>query len=203
MTQESTNPSLLLRVRDPADAAAWREFESIYGEVILRYCRARQLQQSDAEDVRQIALTNLVRAMRGFEYSPERGRFRSYVGRVVRNAISRHARRSGSDVPIDGSVMDVMAGETDSKVDALWEREWIRHHYRLAMQEVRRTFDGRSVEVFDGLVAGRSVAQLADEFGLTPDAVYKIKYRIRDRLRALIADQVAEEEDPDGYANPG
>ncbi len=35
VAQGSTHPSLLSRVRDPADGGAWREFESQYGPLIL------------------------------------------------------------------------------------------------------------------------------------------------------------------------
>ena len=90
---ELTQPSLLSRVRDGSDQAAWREFEAKYHELLLRYCRARGLQRSDAEDVRQIVMMNLAKFLRNFDYSPEKGGFRSYLGRVVRNSISRHFSR--------------------------------------------------------------------------------------------------------------
>ncbi len=93
MDHDLTQPSLLSRVRDGADQAAWREFEVKYRELLLRYCRARGLQQSDAEDVRQLVMMNLAKFLRNFDYSSEKGRFRSYLGRVVRNSISRYFSR--------------------------------------------------------------------------------------------------------------
>ena len=76
-----------------ADDASWRQFDAKYRELILRYCRARGLQTSDAEDVRQIAMANLAKSLRSFEYKLTRGRFRGYLGQVVRSAISRHFKR--------------------------------------------------------------------------------------------------------------
>ena len=52
MADESTHASLILRVRDPNDACAWREFERVYGPLILAYCQRFGLQFADAEDVR-------------------------------------------------------------------------------------------------------------------------------------------------------
>ena len=46
-----TRPSLLVRVRDPADRAAWQEFVEIYRPVILRIARQKGMQAADAEDV--------------------------------------------------------------------------------------------------------------------------------------------------------
>ena len=41
-----TRPSLLIRVRDPADQAAWREFVEIYRPVIVRVGNSRQANAS-------------------------------------------------------------------------------------------------------------------------------------------------------------
>ena len=76
----TTHPSLLSRVRDTDDVAAWHEFEARYGDLILRYCRARRVQHADAEDVRQLVMIGLASSLRSFTYDPARGRFRSYLG---------------------------------------------------------------------------------------------------------------------------
>lgn len=94
MVSEPTRPSLLLRLRDPSDAAAWRDFDHTYRDLILGYCHARGLQLGDAEDIRQTVMMNLSKAAQGsFEYRPERGRFRNYLARIVQNAIRRHFSR--------------------------------------------------------------------------------------------------------------
>ena len=193
----ATRPSLLSRVRDPENHAAWHEFEDRYGELILRYARVRGLQLVDAEDVRQAVLLNLSRAMRTFQYSRERGRFRDYVLRAARNAMSAlHARNASAPAALvtDGHT----AGQEDATemIDMLWEREWMLHHYRRALQVVRATFDSRSIAMFEQLLAGGSAEAVAQEFLTTPTAVRQLKHRIRERLRELIAAQV-EEEDSD------
>ena len=90
---DTTHPSLLARVRDPADAAAWHEFEARYRDLIRRYCRRRGLQTADAEDVGQLVMLALARALQHFTFDRSRGRFRDYLGRVVNNAIQRHLSR--------------------------------------------------------------------------------------------------------------
>jgi RNA polymerase sigma-70 factor (ECF subfamily) len=192
MTSEITRPSLLVRVRDPADEAAWRDFEQRYRDLILRYCRASGLQQADAEDVRQAVFLNLAQALRGFRYDSARGRFRGYLHRVVRNAVHRHFRRAAAPAgPLDSRVPDEGVGE---ERDERWEREWMFHHYRLALATVRATFEPQSVSVFERLVQGASVVEVARETGLSEAAVHKIKQRVRDRLRELIEQQLLEED---------
>jgi RNA polymerase sigma-70 factor (ECF subfamily) len=194
MNADTTRPSLLSRVRDPANQQAWSEFDARYRDLILGYCRARGIQHFDAEDVRQAVMLNLSAALRGFEYRPDRGRFRDYLGRVVRGAISRVVARPNR--PVGGLSMSEVADETEScdpADDPLWESEWVSHHYRLAMETIRTQFDPRSVEAFEALVAGRSVEQAALDFDMSEQAVHKVKQRIRDRMRELVARQIAEE----------
>lgn len=202
MGSETTQPSLLSRVRDPADDASWREFDAKYRELILRYCRARGLQTSDAEDVRQIAMANLAKSLRSFEYKPARGRFRGYLGQVVRSAISRCFKRPNPQArALDTNILAAVEADDGGQTDEVWEREWVRHHYRQAMLTVRNAFDPKSVQMFDRLLAGDGVGQVASNFQTTTQAVHKVKQRIRDRLKELIADQIKEEDDDGGAPN--
>ena len=197
MAFESTHPSLLSRVRDPANAGAWREFESRYGSLILGYCRRLGLQLTDAEDVRQVVMTDLSKALPKFEFEPQRGKFRTYLYRVVRNAVSKHFRRHAtSDQALDSTVLAKTPGENESDTDEKWEQVWILHHYRMAMEVLRTTYDAKSLQVFDQLVAGRAIGDIAGGFDMTPEAVRKIKQRVKARLQIIVAEQIREEDHP-------
>jgi len=199
MGAETTQPSLISRVRNPEDQPAWREFDRKYRDLILRYARGRGLQSADAEDVRQIVMTNLAKGLRAFAYDPAKGRFRGYLGIVVRNAVSQHFRRPGvAAKALDTAVLATTEDTDAGGPDMLWEQEWVRHHYRLAMATIRESFEPRSVDMFDRLLAGDSVDAVAKDFETTGQAVHKVKQRIRDRLKELIARQVREEDHPDG-----
>jgi len=189
MWSQQTRASLLLRLKDGTDDVAWREFDCCYRGLIVRYARQRGLQAADAEDVRQAVMLNFARALQGFTYDPGKGRFRSYLGRVVRNAVTRHRNRASATSDLDESVEDPRPDDQDP----VWEREWMLHHYRTAMGTLRTTMSPRSVAVFDRLLGGASIADVAGHFSLTADAVHKIKQRVRDRLRAQIDIQVSEE----------
>jgi RNA polymerase sigma-70 factor (ECF subfamily) len=199
MNPEATHPSLLSRVRDPANAAAWREFEDRYRELLVRFCRKRGLQQADAEDVAQIVFFNLSKALPGFTYDPGRGRFRDYLYRSARNAIAQWSSRpkhvSGAlGTDIGERVEAPGTGNGPSGEDAAWEQEWVAHHYRLAMETVRRTFDPKSVEMFERNMAGVSVAALAAAYDTTEQAVHKVRQRVRARMEEIIARQIREED---------
>ena len=199
MSSSTTSPTLLTRVRNPADEAAWREFDARYGEMIVRYGRRCGLQHADAEDIRQIVMVRLSRALLTFSYSPLRGKFRSFVGRIVRNEVIRLLSRPN----IASRRVDSDGGESpepvdEEKLDRQWEREWADHHLRRAVARLRRTYEPRSIEVFEQLLTGQTVERVAADFEMTTQAVHKVKQRIRNRLKELIAGQIREEDQPNG-----
>lgn len=198
MGSDTTSASLLSRMRDPGNHVAWREFDARYGVLILRYCRGRGLRLADAEDVRQMVMVKLAKALPGFHYSPQTGRFRNFLGRIVRNESIRHMSRPNAGRAMVDTDETVAPSAADSQLAVeQWEREWRHHHLRLAMRNIRESYDPRSVEVFECLLAGQTVAQTAAAFDVTTDAVHKIKQRIRDRLKKLIAEQIRREDETD------
>lgn len=200
MSDYTTHLSLLSRVRNPADVVAWREFEHRYGELLTAFCRSRGMQQADAEDVVQVVMASLCKSLPGFAYDPIKGRFRDYLYRCVRNAIIQWAARPNQgETGLDTRINTTHAApESDDRAGAdAFEQEWIAHHYRLAMNTIRATFEPRSVELFDRSVAGATVSELSSAFGMSEQAVYKVRQRIKGRMEQLIAAQIKEEDEPD------
>jgi len=200
MSWTTTRPTLIGRLRSPDDHEAWRRFDATYGGLIVAYARRRGLDLADAEDVRQIVLMSLAKVMPRFRLQPERGRFRSYLGRVVGNAIQRYRTRPHRQreiLELDGELLGSLA-VTDGERDRDWEEEWVDHHLRVALRHVRESFDERSMVVFHRLLAGGRVADVAEDMGMSTAAVHKVKQRVRDRLKVLVAEQIEEEDDPAG-----
>jgi RNA polymerase sigma-70 factor (ECF subfamily) len=83
MSPEITRPSLLSRVRDTADQAAWSEFDGRYRDLILRYACRQGLSAADAEDVRQLVMLRLVRVLPDFRYDAAHGRFQRFAKRAT------------------------------------------------------------------------------------------------------------------------
>lgn len=195
-----TRLTLLSRVRDTADVAAWREFEDTYREMLVRFCLSQGVQHADAEDAVQSVFASLSKALPGFVYDPARGRFRDYLFRATRNAVGGILGKKRPMTGVDG----LSEGESDgrsspSPAEAMaWEKEWVAHHYRRALARVRAQCEARSVEVFERNVAGVSVALLAQEYGMSEEAVYKVRQRVRAKMQELIEEQVRDEDRVDG-----
>jgi RNA polymerase sigma-70 factor (ECF subfamily) len=186
-----TRATLLQRLASHDDAA-WVEFVFLYREAMIRFCISRSVQLSDAEDVAQAVLASLARTLPRFTYDPSRGRFRDYLFQCIRSELSKIPARPRPDSPSSPLVLPIPP--SDSALSADWEREWIQHHFRLAMAAIHDTFEPRSVEIFQRSLAGMSTRNLAADFSTSEEAIHKIRQRIRARLEELIAEQVAAEE---------
>jgi DNA-directed RNA polymerase specialized sigma24 family protein len=71
-----TRHSLLIRIRNPRDRAAWRQFVALYAPMIHSLARQRGLQDADAADMTQEVLRKVAVAAPELVYDPDRGSFR-------------------------------------------------------------------------------------------------------------------------------
>lgn len=188
-----TRPSLFPRLRDGGshDQDAWREFHARYRAPIVGYCRARGLQESDADDVCQLVMIGLTRSLTGFEYDRARGRFRDYLATVVRHAVHRFHQGRRSLAESDGSTGELE--DLRKERDEEWERQWMLHHFRTALGTLGRALDPRSIAIFERLADGSEPENVAAEFGATRAAVQKVRQRVRAHLQERISAQLAEE----------
>jgi RNA polymerase sigma-70 factor (ECF subfamily) len=178
-----TQPSLLLRIRDASDAESWQTFVAVYAPLIYRSCRRRGLQDADAADVGQEVLAQVARSIREFEYEPGLGRFRDWLGAVVRNKVyrflekeTRGLRGSLVDAPVDA----VCAGESDSG----WTAEFHAHLLGVALARIRDRFEQPTWRAFEEVwLNNRPSHDVASELALSIEAIYLAKSRVLKRLR--------------------
>lgn len=196
----STCSALLSRLRNAEDQAAWQEFDANYRPLILEFCRRQGLSATDAEDIAQQVMTSLSHSLPRFLYDPGRGRFRNYLLRCTKNSLIDWLKcPSRRHLALDTSMAGMLSAEEQSpspEETAIWEKEWVAHHYRRAMATLRKTFAPQSVAIFERMVEGAGVAELATEYNISEDAINKIRQRVRARMEELIAEQVRDEDEP-------
>lgn len=100
-----TNQSLIARVRDSADAAAWAEFLGIYQPVVFRMARRRGLQDADAHDVMQQVFLSISRSIEDWTAGENQPPFRAWLTTVARNAITKALSRRPRDLATGSTSM--------------------------------------------------------------------------------------------------
>jgi RNA polymerase sigma-70 factor (ECF subfamily) len=179
-----TRPSLLRRVRDARDQAAWAEFVETYAPVVFAYARRHGLQEADASDLTQDVLLAVVRAIGSFDYDPERGTFRGWLFAVARSKLAdrlaRPAERNG-----DSHLAAVLLNHPAPDDEELrWNEEYERHLFARAVEAVRGRFGDAVWQAFwRTAVEGKEVDAVAAELGLSLASVYTAKCRVLAALR--------------------
>jgi RNA polymerase sigma-70 factor (ECF subfamily) len=188
LEQPITRPSLLLRVRNPRDEEAWREFVELYGSLIYRFASKRGLQDADAADLTQNVFHVLAGEMRRLDYDPRRGSFRGWLYAVVRNHVNNffHRQKRGLRGSGDTGIQDLLEKQEqpEAQNEALWEEEYERRLFRWAAERVRGHFQEASWQAFwQTAVEGKNAGDVAKELGITVGAVYTAKSRVLDAIR--------------------
>jgi RNA polymerase sigma-70 factor (ECF subfamily) len=192
-----TRPSLLVRIRDAGDRAAWLQFVDLYAPLVYRFARKRGLQDADAADLTQEVLQAVAAASRRLEYDPGRGTFRGWLFTVARNRLHNFLLRRKRDArthaqPDSTRLLDeVPARDVDET--ALWEQEYRRRLFDWAAAQVRDHFQESTWQAFwRTAVEGQGAADVAAALGLSVGAVYIAKSRVLARLREQVQDLQAD-----------
>lgn len=185
-----TRASLILRLRDSADADAWREFVTLYEPLVYELACRRGLQDADARDLCQEVFLTVARAVHRWDPDPARGTFRGWLSRIARNLLvnflTRQHEPRGSGAT---SVQDLLEAQpsADASAMALFEAEYRRRVFRWAADEIRCEFTPATWQAFWlTAVGGRIPKEVASELGLTVGAVYIARSRVLARLRQRI-----------------
>ena len=186
-----TRVTLLTRIKDGADATAWREFTDVYGPVVFGFARRRGLQDADAADLMQEVLRSVSRHAEKLEYDPAKGTFRGWLFTVTRNKIYNflNSQKNKPRASGDSSTQNRLDAIPDTSVDpdADWDLEYQRQLSARAMDRVRNEFHANTWKAFYGTaVEGRAAQTVGEELSMTPGAVYVAKSRILARLRVEV-----------------
>ncbi len=187
----STQPSLLVRLRDPGDERAWSEFTEIYGPLVYQLARRRGLQEADAQDLVQEVFRAVARAIDRYDPDPARGSFRGWLTRIAGNLIinllaaqRRHPRGTG-DTDMQ-RLIEQQPDPTDEE-SALFEAEYRRRLLSWAAERVRPGFSNSVWQAFwQTGVEGRPTAEVALALGMSVGTVYQYKSRVVARIRREI-----------------
>lgn len=189
--ETGTRSSLLLRLRDLTDEGAWSQFVAIYTPLIFGCCRARGLAEADAYDVTQDVLKAVARALPRFEYNPERSSFRNWLFTVVRSKLNNFfAAQARRPRPAGETTMRRFAEAAfDAPDEEAWRREHQAHLVRWAAAQIQSDFGSQTWSAFWRTAMGGEAAQtVADELGLSLNALYIARSRVTSRLREVIDD---------------
>ena len=173
-----TPASLLYRLRQPDEAAAWSRFVELYTPLLFHWAQQLGQQDSDCADLVQDVFLILWRKLPEFEYDSGKS-FHAWLKTIFLNRY-RSRQRQRSPHSIDVRELDCAADFNEKQADAEDTRYLVRQAFRLIECE----FSTLHQKVFrEYVVEERAPEVVARELGISPGTVYSIKSKILSRLR--------------------
>ncbi len=195
MPSHTTRASLLVQLRDKGNELAWSEFVSLYMPLLHSYAMKAGLQDSDAADVAQDTVRQVVRNIERFDYQPHRGSFRGWLLTIARNIIrkqfqqrARVALGTGDSAVVEWLQQQPEPAEWAADDLSRWEGEYRERVFHMAAKNVASEFRPHTWQAFwQTAVEGRDALTVASELQMSLGAVYIARSRVLARLREEVA----------------
>jgi len=193
MSLEITSSSLLRRVQQH-DSDAWDRLVHLYSPLIYDWCRQQGLQPVDAADVSQEVFCAVAGGIERFRHDRPGDSFRGWLWTVTRNKIrdffrgkgKREEARGGTEMlrqinELPDDEPDLSVGPATSEVTS--------DPFRRAVELLKAEFEDRTWQAFWRVTVDQQpTADVADELGISVNAVRKAKSRVLRRMREEFGD---------------
>jgi RNA polymerase sigma-70 factor (ECF subfamily) len=192
-SSDATSSTLLVRIK-AKDQQAWERFVELYGPLVYCWCRRFGLQEADAEDVSQDVFRTVAESIAGYHHEEKGDSFRGWLRTVTRTRVLDFFRQKargahavgGSDAQAQWlEVPDIEAdsGSTDEEDKLILVRRAIDLVLDNCKEENRQAF-------LRVVIAGNHPSDVAQDLGMTVNAVYVAKSHILRRIRDEFAEFV-------------
>jgi RNA polymerase sigma-70 factor (ECF subfamily) len=179
----STPQSLLLRLRQPDDAA-WGQFVDLYTPLLFHWATRSGLQQQDALELVQEMFLTLVQALPSFEYD-RHGSFRAWLYTMLRRKWV-DLRRKQTRLP--GNDAGLSAAQAPDELVEIHEREYRAFLIRRGLELVEQELGATTIAAFRATALDeRPTSEVACELGISENAVYQARRRVLRKLKEQLA----------------
>lgn len=188
---DTTRVSLLIRIRDPNDTDSWFEFNQLYSPLIFQYARARGLSHADAEEVRSSCYESILKHIRNFDYSTEKGTFKGWLRKIVLNRVIDLKRKKAAH-QFNSHELEMISSDTPTP-DEVFDEQWKLAHLQYCLGQVKDHVPPKTFRAFEMLAAEVSVESVCKKLDLNANQVYKAKSRVlalvREQMKRVYTDE--------------
>ncbi len=185
---ETTNNSLIDLVKQ-GDRESWQTFMSIYQPLVAMWCRGARLSPTDADDVSQNVFASVSTSIGAFQKRSSSDTFRGWLRNITQKRVADFFRKKSIEIPAlasvdaEGYLAQLREPESPPESDPESQKA-SREVFRKALEAVRNKVEERTWLAFwRTTVDDQPAPDIADELGMTHDAVRKAKSRMKTRLR--------------------
>ncbi len=198
-----TRSSVLQKIRDPENTAAWQRFYDQYAGFVFTLARRSGLQHTDAEDVVQTVMLEMIESIRTFDR--RRGRFRSWLATCARHRIIdllrikyRRKRREvgGFDRTEERTATILRQADTGpDRFKEMADEEWSALVRSAALKKTKAAVAPKQFSLFHAYAIEEwPVDKVITTYNVSRDQVYQAKRRV-GKVYASAAQEAEQELD--------
>lgn len=186
----STHSSFLREIKTGSEAA-WYEFYRKYAGMIRYIGQKRKLTPEECDDLMVEVMVIFWKRIDNFIYDHNKGKFRSYLGKITDSAAFRIFKKNRSgDVPLETAELDY-----PDEIDKNYMAEWRDFVLEKALEELKNQIDTEVYQIFYmSFFQKRPAADIAAISGKSVSNIYAIKSRCLKKLKELVASYRQNEE---------
>lgn len=178
---KTTRVSLLQQLCSKQDSVAWSRFVELYTPLVYRWVADLGIRDSERNDVVQDVFVVLLGKISTFHYDDSKS-FRGWLRTITINK-SRDLLRKQKRLSEPTFVSQIELAE-QSDVDLLTQKEYRDHLAEAALKLMRKHFSKTTWQAcWEHVANGRPAQDVANELGISVNAVYLARGRVLQRLR--------------------
>jgi RNA polymerase sigma-70 factor (ECF subfamily) len=175
----TTSLTLLERLHQPDAHEAWSRFVNLYTPLLYHWARSVLPSEQDPSDLVQEVLLLLVQKLPEFAYDRQKS-FRGWLRTVLVNKWREQQRKRTAPMATGQDLSDVEGPEEGPTLE---EKEYREYLVRRALQIMQSEFESATWQAcWESVVASRPAVDVAEELGISVNAVYLAKSRVLRRL---------------------
>lgn len=180
----ATRTALIRSLGDGVEPTSWREFFDRYAPAIHNVAIHSGVQPSDAEDIVQRVMISIAKSIGNFRYDRDRGKFRTWVKRITRNAIiDQHRAKPKNTLSLDDLPSDENL-HCANDLERHWEEEWRLQDLEYCLERIATRISRTRVVAFQKYVLeGVSATDTAKQLGMTIGNVYSVRFQVMQLIR--------------------
>lgn len=185
-----TSASFLELLHHESDEENWSRLVDLYTPLIRGWLKRYGAAIGDIDDVVQEVLSVVVRRFPEFQREPRVGAFRAWLRTIAANCLRDHwRRRNKQPAALGGSdfaeIIDQLE-DPHSGISKLWDREHDEHVTKYLLKRIQSDFAEKTWQAFQRFaIDGLAADTVAEELGITANAVFIAKSRVMSKLRQI------------------
>jgi len=185
-TTNRTSLTLLERLTESGDNAAWQEFLSLYDGLIYGFLLSQNVRRQAAEDIHQDVMEVVVRKLPKFRHNRKVGAFRAWLRKITANcwlAYLRRHREAAGGGDEHHELINQLEDHT-SRLSRIWDEQHNQHILRHVWKQLKQRFKDWELEAFERLkLRGEKLDTIAAELGKTKNHISVTVHRVFAALR--------------------